>query len=312
MRTRPTKPATVQAVTTMSAAAAQKIRERGRAATKRAALLIPLVVGVLVVYRYRVTLFGEGADQPVRLICALALVALGWWFARDAGRAVSPALFKRMEPPTAGTVSFLIRLSLLGIALLVALRTAGLDAQSLAVGGAFTAVILGLAAQNTLGNVLAGVLLLSARPFRVGDRVRFQAGGLAGQVEGVVMSLGLLYVTLAQGEDTILVPNNVAMSSAVVPLREPASVDLRARLKPDVKPSELQAFLEENVTIPTRSHPHISVEEVDDDEVIMRVAATPELDRDGAKLADEILAAIGRVTKTNGNGPDQNGHSPSA
>jgi small conductance mechanosensitive channel len=296
-----TRPATVQAVTSMSAAAARQLKERGRAATRRAALLLPLVIGVLLIYHYRVDIFG--ADEPVRVACALALVALGWWFARDVGRAASPALFKRMEPPTAGTVSFLIRLFLLGLALLVALRTAGLDARSLAVGGAFTAVILGLAAQNTLGNVLAGVLLLSARPFRVGDRVRFQAGGLAGQVEGVVMSLGLLYVTLAQGEDTILVPNNVAMSSAVVPLREPAAVDLRARLKPDVKPSELQAFLEENVTIPTRSHPHISVEEVDDDEVIMRVAATPELDRDGAKLADEILAAIGQVTGHNGSGP---------
>jgi small-conductance mechanosensitive channel len=303
---RRTKPATVQAVTTMSAAAARQIRERGRAATKRAALLIPLVVGVLLVYRYRMTLFG--VDVPVRVACSLALVALGWWFARDAGRAVSPALFKRMEPSTAGTVSFLIRLFLLGLALLVALRTAGLDGRSLAVGGAFTAVIVGLAAQNTLGNVLAGVLLLSARPFRVGDRVRFQAGALAGQVEGVVMSLGLLYVTLAQGEDTILVPNNVAMAAAVVPLREPAAVDLRARLKPDVKPSELQTFLEQNVTIPTRSHPHISVEEVDDDEVVMRVAATPELDRDGAKLADEILAAIGQVTGRDGHVPGHNGN----
>jgi small conductance mechanosensitive channel len=300
---RRTKPATVQAVTTLSAAAAQKIRERGRRAARRAALLLVLVIGVLVVYHYRDAIFGDGGDGIARVGCALALVALGWWFARDVGRAASPALFKRMEPPTAGTVSFLIRLVLLGIALLVALRTAGLETRSLAVGGAFTAVILGLAAQNTLGNVIAGVLLLSARPFRVGDRVRFQAGGLAGQVEGVVMSLGLLYVTLARGEDTILVPNNVAMSSAVVPLREPAAVDLRARLKPDVKPSELQAFLEENVTIPTRSHPHISVEEVDDDEVIMRVAATPELDRDGAKLADEILAAIGQVTGRNGHGP---------
>jgi hypothetical protein len=85
-------------------------------------------------------------------------------------------------------------------------------------------------------------------------------------------------------------------------------VDLRARLKPDVKPSELQTFLEQNVTIPTRSHPHISVEEVDDDEVVMRVAATPELDRDGAKLADEILAAIGQVTRRDGNGPAANGN----
>jgi small conductance mechanosensitive channel len=307
-RLRRTRPVTVQAVTSMSAAAARQIRERGRRAGRRAALLLPLVVGVLLVYRYRIDLFG--VDEPVRVACALALVALGWWFARDVGRAVSPMLFKRLDQGTAGTVSFLIRLVLLGVALLVALRTAGLDARSLAVGGAFTAVILGLAAQNTLGNVLAGMLLLSTQPFRVGDRVRFQAGGLAGQVEGVVMSLGLIYVTLAQGEDTILVPNNVAMSSAVVPLREPAAVDLRARLKPNVKPSELQAFLEEHVTIPTRSHPHISVEEVDDDEVIMRVAATPELDRDGARLADEILAAISQVTGRDGKGPERNGSEP--
>jgi small-conductance mechanosensitive channel len=149
---------------------------------------------------------------------------------------------------------------------------------------------------------MAGFLLLTARPFRVGDRVRFQAGGLAGQVEGVVMSLGLLYVTLAQGEDTIMVPNNVAMSSAIVPLREPAAVDLRARLTPETKPSELQQYLEERVTTPTRSHPHIAVEEVDDEEVIMRVSATPELDRDGPMLADEIIAAIGEVTGRNGNG----------
>jgi small conductance mechanosensitive channel len=307
-RLRRTRPVTVQAVTSMSAAAARQIRERGRRAGRRAALLLPLVVGVLLIYHYRIELFG--VDEPVRVACALALVALGWWFARDVGRAVSPMLFKRLDQGTAGTVSFLIRLVLLGVALLVALRTAGLDARSLAVGGAFTAVILGLAAQNTLGNVLAGMLLLSTQPFRVGDRVRFQAGGLAGQVEGVVMSLGLIYVTLAQGEDTILLPNNVAMASAVVPLREPAAVDLRARLKPNVKPSELQAFLEEHVTIPTRSHPHISVEEVDDDEVIMRVAATPELDRDGARLADEILAAISQVTGRDGKGPERNGSEP--
>src|SRR5256714_8566477 len=93
------------------------------------------------------------------------------------------------------------------------------------------------------------------------------------------------------------------MASAVVPLREPAAVDLRARLKPDVKPSELQHFLEEHVHTPTRSHPHISVEEVDDQEVIMRVSAVPEIDREGPKLADEILAAISQVTgRSNGSG----------
>ena len=52
----------------------------------------------------------------------------------------------------------------------------------------------------------------------------------AGQIEGVVSSLGLLYTTFSQGQDSIMVPNNIVLSAAVVPLREPAGVDLRARL----------------------------------------------------------------------------------
>ncbi|MEA2469623.1 MAG: small conductance mechanosensitive channel, partial [Thermoleophilaceae bacterium] len=200
--------ATVEAVTQLSAAAAAKVRENAARARREALIVTPFVIATFVVYRYREALFG--LDEPIRLACAIALVGLGWWLARDIGRAVRPALFRRLEAPTAGTVSFLIRLALLGAALLAALQIGGVEPRTLAVGGAFTAVVFGLAAQNTLGNVLAGVLLISARPFRVGDRVRFQAGGLAGQVEGVVMALGLLYVTLAQGEDTIMVPNNVA------------------------------------------------------------------------------------------------------
>jgi small conductance mechanosensitive channel len=136
------------------------------------------------------------------------------------------------------------------------------------------------------------MVLLSARPFRVGDRVRFQAGALAGLVEGVVSSLGLLYTTLAQGEDRTMIPNSIVLSAAVVPLREPASVNLRARLRAGVKPSYIQQLLDEAVTVPTRSRPHIGLEEMDADEVVVRVAATPESGSDGTKLADEILAAM--------------------
>jgi hypothetical protein len=85
------------------------------------------------------------------------------------------------------------------------------------------------------------------------------------------------------------------LTSAVVPLREPAAVDLRARLRPDVKPSEVQALLERGVRIPVRAEPHISLEEVDSDEVVVRITATPEAESDGSRLADEILAAIGRL-----------------
>jgi small-conductance mechanosensitive channel len=261
-----------------------------RKARRQAVVLAPLVVGVLLAYRYRTDLFG--VDLPIRLITVVALLILGWTLARDVGRALGPALFRRLDPGTAGTVGFLIRLATIGITLLVALNIAGLQPRTLAVGGAFTAVIFGLAAQQTLGNLIAGTVLLSARPFRVGDRVRMQGGGVAGQVEGVVSSLGLLYTVLANGEDSIMVPNSVVLGMAVSPLREPNAVDLRARLRADMRPSDLQTLLEQHVTVDTRAEPDIELEEVDGDEVVVRIAATPVRASEGTKLADEILAAV--------------------
>jgi len=264
-----------------------------RRARRQAAVLLPLLAGVLLAYSYRHQLFG--VDMPVRVVTVVALVILGWAFARDVGRAAGPALFRRLDPGTAGTVGFLIRLLTIGLALLVALRIAGLDPSTLALGGAFTAVIFGLAAQQTLGNLIAGTVLLSARPFRVGDRVRFKGGGVAGQVEGVVSALGLLYTTLASGDDSIMVPNSVVLSLAVMPLREPDSVDLRARLRREVRPSDVQALLDRAITTPTRSAPHIVLEEIDAEELVIRIAATPEDASEGPKLADEILMAIAPV-----------------
>jgi small conductance mechanosensitive channel len=269
--------------------------QRASRAKRELLVLVPLLAVTLYFYLRREEVFG--VDTPVRVGAAVVMVVLGWALARDLGRSTAPALFRRVDPATAGTIGFLIRLVFLAAAGLFALRAAGLKPETLAVGGAITAVVFGLAAQQTLGNLIAGMVLISARPFKVGDRVRLQAGGLAGQIEGVVASLGLLYTTFAQGEDSIMVPNNVVLTAAVVPLREPAAVDLRARLRPDVRPSELQALLEESVQIPVRAEPHISLEEVDKDEVIVRIAATPLAESDGPRLADEVLAAIGAVTR---------------
>jgi small conductance mechanosensitive channel len=281
----------------MYARVARQVREHAAARARRArahvALLLPLITAVVLAYSHRAELFG--ADLPVRIGCVIALVILGWSFAMNLGRAVGPTLLKRLDPGTAGTVGFLIRLLTLLLSVIIALRLAGLRPETLAVGGAITAVILGLAAQQTIGNLIAGTVLLSARPFRVGDRVRMHAGGVAGQVEGTVASLGLLYTTLANGEDNILVPNNVVLSGAVVPLREPSGVDLLARLDAEVKPSEVEERIEHGVTVATRTDPQIDLEEFVNGEIIVRVRATPVRSEDGSALADQVLAALDGV-----------------
>src|ERR671934_1825831 len=275
-------------------------RQLSRRAVKRARIqalvMVPTLAGVLVVYGYRDRLFGHEYDTPVQIATTIVLIVLGWQIARDVGRALGPTLFRRLDPGTAGTVGFLIRLVFVGVAIIVALRIAGLDPRTLAVGGAFTAVIVGLAAQQTLGNLIAGTVLLSARPFRVGERVRLQGGPLGGQIEGTVSSLGLLYTTLADGEDRIMIPNSVVLNVAVVPLREPDGVDLRARLRPGLTPLDVQRLLEQTVDTPVRDRPRITLEELDGDEVVVRIAAIPERASDGPKLASEVLAAIAGET----------------
>ncbi|HEX7297799.1 MAG TPA: mechanosensitive ion channel family protein [Solirubrobacteraceae bacterium] len=275
-------------------------RQLSRRAVKRARiqaiLLVPVLIGILVAYGYRDDLFGHDYETPVQAVTAVVLIALGWQIARDVGRALGPTLFRRLDPGTAGTVGFLIRLVFVGLAVLVALRIAGLDPRTLAVGGAFTAVIVGLAAQQTLGNLIAGTVLLSARPFRVGERVRLQGGGIAGQIEGVVSSLGLLYTTFAQGDDHVMVPNSVVLNVAIVPLREPDSVDLRARLNAGVTPLDVQRLLEQAVETPLRDRPGITLEEIDGDEVVVRISATPERPSDGPRLASEVLEAVAGQT----------------
>ncbi|MEA2245635.1 MAG: small conductance mechanosensitive channel [Solirubrobacteraceae bacterium] len=275
-------------------------RQLSRRAVKRARIqslvLLPVLAGVLVAYNHRAEIFGREYDVPVRVVTFVAVLSLSWQFARDVGRAFGPTLFRRMDPATAGTIGFLVRLVTMSVAVLVALRIAGLGPGTLALGGAFSAVVVGLAAQQTLGNVFAGMVLLSARPFRVGERVLLQGGGLAGTVEGVVSSLGLLYTTLARGDDAIMVPNSVVLNVAVVPLREPEGVDLRARLRPGVTPVDVQEMLQDAIETPMRGSPRIALEEVDGDEVVVRITAIPEHPADGPRLATELLEAIAPQT----------------
>jgi small conductance mechanosensitive channel len=265
-------------------------------AQREMAVLVPLLIGVLVVYSERSHILGRQADVPVRIGTVLALAVLGWAIARAAGRAAAPTFFRRMDPSTAGTVGFMIRLATMAITLLVALRIAQVSPSTLLAGSAFTAVVLGLAAQQTLGNLFAGMVLLSARPFRVGERVRLQAGGVGGSVEGIVSSLGLLYTTLARGEDRVLVPNSVVLAAAVVPIREPDPVDVRVRLRSGISMTQVQQILDDQVTTPTRSPAAVLLQEIDGEDVTVRVQATPERASDGARLADEIISALVTVT----------------
>jgi small-conductance mechanosensitive channel len=252
-----------------------------------------LIAVVLVLFRNWETLFPglyPGYSTEIRILTAILLFAFGWGFAAAFGRTVTPTVLRRLDPGTAGTVAFAIRLVTIVVIAGIALAIAGVKPQTLLLGGAFTAVIFGLAAQQTLGNIFAGVVIQGARPFRVGERVRLAGGQLSGPVEGTVSSLGLFYTWFASGNERVMIPNSVILGLTVVPLEEPDGIDVRARFDSRVSPDRVQTRLSEAITVPLLREPSIWLEEIDRDEVVVRIQATPVDPADGAKLAGEVLS----------------------
>jgi small-conductance mechanosensitive channel len=252
-----------------------------------------LIAGTLFVYYNRKSI-APGYGQWIRAGTVVVLIVVGSAATHWLARGLSPRLYRRLDPATAGTTGFVIRLLATTAVVVLALRIAGVTASTLAVGGAFTAVLLGLAAQQALGGIFAGIVLQSTRPFRVGERVRLVGGALAGSIEGTVSSLGLFYTTLSQGADRLMVPNNVLLSLVVVPLREPDKVDVRVRFPIQTSPKQVEDRLLQTITVPTRYKPSVALEELDADGVVFRVNATPLRPEDGSKLADEVLEALRR------------------
>jgi small-conductance mechanosensitive channel len=115
---------------------------------------------------------------------------------------------------------------------------------------------------------------------------------MAGSIEGIVSSLGLFYTTLVDGADRIMIPNSILLELAVIPLREPERVELRARFPAAMTPSEVQSRLGNRISVPLRYPPHVALEELDRDEVVVRILATPQRPADGATLAGEVLSAV--------------------
>jgi small-conductance mechanosensitive channel len=103
---------------------------------------------------------------------------------------------------------------LLYVHLIPGLRGIG---TALLAGAGVASIVLGLAAQNTLGNLIAGMTLLLYRPFQVGDRVQVTAP--TGLETGVVQVITLGYTILrTENNRRIVVPNSAMANQVTVNL----------------------------------------------------------------------------------------------
>jgi len=190
--------------------------ERTRALALRARhhllITLPLAGAIIAIYIFRVKLFG--IDKPIKIGASIALFIVVWEVARELRRALLPRLYRLLPPSQADIISFAVRLAVIAAAVIAALRLAGVTPKAVLFGGLVAAGLLTIAAQQTLGNLIAGIVLLAARPFEVGESVHFVGQGQ--DVEGEVIMRGLIYVACrAEDGETILLPNSTVLSMSV-------------------------------------------------------------------------------------------------
>jgi small-conductance mechanosensitive channel len=127
------------------------------------------------------------------------------------------------------TYSSIVRyvLILVGICVvtLTTMSMLGFRVAQLVVGGTVLGVLLTIAAQQSLSNLFAGVMLQFAHPFRLGDRIWVRSGTIGGTVVGLVTEFSITYVRIqTDAGHTVYLPNSQVLAAAVspaAPLGEP-------------------------------------------------------------------------------------------
>ena len=145
-----------------------------------------------------------GAQVPLTTIFDIIVIAI---IAVVLERVISRYLtgFARrikLEPSAANNLVLTFRILILIFAILAISSLGGVQAEWLLSVSAIGGAALGFASQKTVGNFLAGLFLLAAKPFKVGDYVKI------GLVEGIVQEITINYTKVfTSGNNTVSVSN---------------------------------------------------------------------------------------------------------
>ena len=207
-------------------------------ATLSERLLILLVSVVAIFFSWSVIRYWlvsiSFPDRFIHFIDVGVVVATGLAATVTLVRLIARPVAARAGPTQRNTVKLLFQLLGLGIIIVAVIFLSGPTGSSFLsalVGIGFFGIVVGLAAQEVLGNLFSGLMLLAARPFNINDRIAlitWQYGKFApslahGWMEpsytGVVKGISLTYTRILTDSNALLkVPNSIVTQSLIMNL----------------------------------------------------------------------------------------------
>ncbi len=142
---------------------------------------------------------------------ALALI-FGYFIVRAFANFMYWSMRLRYPHQTAGAVRSIMMIVGIGALLSAIAGAVGGGSSGVALGG-FLGIVIGFASQTVLGQAIAGMFLLLARPFKIGDYVN-----IAGE-QGTVEDVSAMFTILKKDDGTtVLIPSNMIIGNKIYQL----------------------------------------------------------------------------------------------
>ncbi|CCG86062.1 small-conductance mechanosensitive channel MscS [Erwinia piriflorinigrans] len=148
----------------------------------------------------------------VNIVAAIVIITVGMVAARLIAKTVNRLLVARhIDPTVADFLSGLVRYGIIAFTLIAALGRVGVETASVIAALAAASLAFAMALQGSLGNLAAGVLLVTFRPFRAGEFVDL------GGVSGTVLQVQIFSSTLRSTDGKIIVvPNGKIIGGNII------------------------------------------------------------------------------------------------
>ena len=181
-----------------------------------------LFLAILIAGCVLLELFPETKGQPAYLksISFVGILIGGWISVRSLSVfRDAPFVQAKLAPNLRPPVFMILRIVIFSIVFLIALDSIGVSITPLIASLGVGSLAVGLALQDTLGNLFSGFYLYVDRPIAIGDWIRLESG-----VEGQVVSIGWRSTQLLMPQESmIVIPNSKLSSSALVNFNMPTS-----------------------------------------------------------------------------------------
>jgi len=167
------------------------------------------------------TLYSKARQALPNIATGLLVLLLFWIASRFFQRLMSKAI-ERAQPGQRSVLNLIrqtVKVALMTLGIVTGLKTIGMDISAIVAGLGLTGFALGFALRDALSNLLAGVMILLYRPFRIGDFISVTG------FDGTVIDIDLRYTTLTHKDKKFLLPNSMLFTNAIILTQLPVEKD---------------------------------------------------------------------------------------